>query len=222
MKRSGVWKRNWKPQQRLHFFRWPPYRRAPAVRDVSFSYPPRDDGQAHTSVLRHLEFRLDPGQFVGVGGASGAGKTSFADLIGLFAPDHGQITVGGIPLAGALLPAWRNQLSYVSQDPFLFHDTIRRNLSWAAPGATPREMTVLALTGADQIVARMPEGLDTVVGERGVLMSGGERQRIALSRALLRRPRLLVLDEATNALDIAGERLILNRLAQLSRGPPSS
>jgi len=125
-----------------------------------------------------------------------------------------------VPLQGDAVAGWRERVSYVSQDPFLFHDTIRRNLAWARPQASEAEMwAALALAGADALVRRMEQGLDTVVGERGALVSGGERQRIALARAVLRRPRLLVLDEATSAIDVAGERGILARLRALKPRP---
>jgi ATP-binding cassette subfamily C protein len=104
-------------------------------------------------------------------------------------------------------------VSYVSQEPFLFHDTIRNNILWARPEAVEADLwDALRQAGADELVRRMDDGLETIVGERGALLSGGERQRIALARGLLRRPRLLVLDEATNAIDIEGERAILGKL----------
>jgi ABC-type multidrug transport system fused ATPase/permease subunit len=119
-----------------------------------------------------------------------------------------------------VLASWRQHLSYISQDAFLFHDTIRRNLSWANSLADEDAMwRALAVAGADEFVRGLPEGLDTLVGERGTLVSGGERQRIALARALLRTPRLLVMDEATNAMDSAGERAVLLRLAALEPRP---
>jgi ATP-binding cassette subfamily C protein len=168
-----------------------------------------------------LDLEIRPGDFVGVAGPSGAGKTTFVDLlVGLVPPQQGRITVGGRALEGATLSAWREGIAYVSQDPFLFHDTVRRNLAWANPQATEADMwRFLALVEADALVRRMDHGLDTVVGERGALVSGGERQRIALARALLRRPRLLVLDEATNAIDIPAEQALVERLNALEPRP---
>jgi ATP-binding cassette subfamily C protein len=165
--------------------------------------------------LHHLDLVIEQGSFVGVTGPSGAGKTTFADLlVGLYPPQSGQISVAGEPLTGESLLAWRHSVSYVSQDPFLFHDTIRRNLLWARADASEPELwAALRRAGAEHVVRHAPAGLETVVGERGSLMSGGERQRIALARALLRRPSLLLLDEATNAIDVDGERAILRDLA---------
>jgi ATP-binding cassette subfamily C protein len=138
----------------------------------------------------------------------------------LFPPQSGKIFIGNAELKNATLFAWRAQLSYVAQDPFLFHDTIRHNLSWAKPDADEAELWAsLSIAGAEPLVNRLIAGLDSIVGERGALLSGGERQRIGLARAVLRRPRLLVLDEATSAIDIAGEREILDRLLGLHPRP---
>ena len=115
---------------------------------------------------------------------------------------------------------WRNAVSYVAQDPYLFHDTIRRNLLWAAPEANEAAIWhVLCMVGAENIVRNMSQGLDAVVGERGGLLSGGERQRLCLARAMLRRPHLLVLDEATSAIDIEGENALLDRLLRATPRP---
>ena len=164
---------------------------------------------------------LREGEFVGITGASGAGKTTLLDvLVGLLAPDRGSMTVGGQRLDASALGAWRDRLSYVSQDPYLFHDSVAGNLTWARPDAADDDMwRALRLAGADGLVAGLPGGLETIVGERGTLLSGGERQRIALARALIREPRLLILDEATNAIDVEGERAILDRLAALTPRP---
>lgn len=182
--------------------------------NVSFAH----DG---TAGVVHLSLAVDPGSFIGVNGPSGAGKTTFADLlVGLLPPQSGTITVGGRPLDAASLPLWRNTVAYVAQDAWLFHDTVRRNLCWSSPQASEDEIwEALRLTGADGLVRRMANGLDTTVGERGTLVSGGERQRLALARALLRRPRLLVLDEATGALDAASEHRIVEALRALAPRP---
>jgi ATP-binding cassette subfamily C protein len=128
------------------------------------------------------------------------------------------VLIDGEPLEGAALATWRESLSYVAQDPFLFHDTVRRNLLWARPDAQEDELwAAIELAGAGALVRRL--GLDAMVGERGSLVSGGERQRIALARALLRRPSLLVLDEATNAIDQEGEAEILARIGALPDRP---
>lgn len=189
-------------------------------RAVGFSYAGENESFAQP-VLCNVDVTIAPGSFVGICGASGAGKTTFADLlVGLFPPQLGEISVGGIPLREAALNVWRNRVSYVSQDPFLFHDTVRRNLLWAAPQSSENDLwSALRLAGADQLVRRMAQGLDTIVGERGTLVSGGERQRLALARAILRMPRLLVLDEATNAIDIASEHEILQHLVALKPRP---
>ena len=194
---------------------------AVAFEGVSYHHPTESDDPDRGRGVAGLDLEIRPGDFVGVAGPSGAGKTTFADLlVGLVPPQHGRVTVGGRPLDGPTLAAWRSGISYVSQDPFLFHDTVRRNLAWANPQASEAEMwRFLAIVDAEALVRRMDRGLDTLVGDRGALVSGGERQRIALARALLRRPRLLVLDEATNAIDIASERVIMQRLDALAPRP---
>lgn len=189
-----------------------------ALANVSFRYP---GAEGAGRGVRDIGLILAPGECVGITGPSGAGKTTLADLLaGLFPPDQDAIRVGGRLLDGATLAAWRDRVSYVAQDPFLFHDTIRRNLAWAAKPASEADLwEALRVAGADQAVRDMARGLDTLAGERGTLMSGGERQRIALARAVLRKPRLLVLDEATGAIDIAAERGILTRLRALLPQP---
>jgi ATP-binding cassette, subfamily C, bacterial len=190
------------------------------VENIRFRHAAADDGGSVRGIVG-VSLTLQPGEMIGVTGPSGAGKTTFADiLVGLFPPQHGRIRVAGTTLDGAALESWRDQVSYVSQDPFLFHDTVRRNLIWANPQSSENAIwEALALAGADSLVRAMPLRLDTVVGERGTLVSGGERQRIAIARAILRKPRLLVLDEATAAIDVDGERSIFERLRQLRPRP---
>ena len=186
---------------------------------VTFLHETAAEGPARG--VQDISLIVRPREMIGIDGPSGAGKTTFADLlVGLLVPQQGRITVAGSVLQGAALKSWRDSIAYISQDPFLFHDTVRRNLAWASPRASEAEMwTALALAGADELVKRMAHGLETVVGERGMLVSGGERQRLALARAVLRKPRLLVMDEATSAIDPAGERLILAQLRGLSPRP---
>jgi len=187
-------------------------------RDVSFRY---DGTRQSAGPIADLDLVIAPGSFVGVTGPSGAGKTTFADLlIGLLEPQAGEITVGGTPLRGSAAATWRDHVSYVVQDPYLFRDTIRRNLLWASPQSSEADIwQALAVAEADALVAGMADGLDTVLGERGTLVSGGERQRLCLARAVLRQPWLYVLDEATSAIDVATERKILERIAGLSPRP---
>ena len=178
---------------------------------VSFRHP---DGAAG---LDDLTLDLPAGAFVGLTGPSGSGKTTFLDLAaGVLEPQAGRIAVHGVLLADGAPPEHRASVAYVAQDPFLFDDSLRRNLVWSRPDADDAELyAALAAVGADALLRRLARGLDARIGERGVLISAGERQRVALARALLRRPALLILDEATNAIDVDGERAVLAQLSAL-------
>ncbi|TCT08087.1 ATP-binding cassette domain-containing protein [Aquabacter spiritensis] len=193
----------------------PPLHGALVLEGVTFRH---GAGQAG---LSGIALRLAPGEMVGVFGASGAGKTTLADLLsGLVSPQSGRITVGGIALTQQNAARWRDRVAYVAQDAVLFNDTVQANLLWANPHADAQAMSrALAISGADALVARLPDGLDSVVGEKGALISGGERQRLALARALLRDPDLLILDEATSAIDVVGEQAVLCRLRALTPRP---
>jgi len=182
---------------------------------VSYRHPASRRG------VTDLDLVIEAGSFIGVVGPSGSGKSTFADLlVGLHAPQDGMMMVGGQVLSEALRHQWRSRIGYAPQETFLFHDTIRRNLQWSDPDADEMGMReALAAAGAQTVVARLDAGLDSVVGENGILLSGGERQRLAIARALLRRPPLLVLDEATNAIDGTTEHALLARLAALPWHP---
>lgn len=168
-------------------------------------------------VLRDLTLPIPGGRTTAVVGLSGAGKTTLADVVtGLLLPDEGSALVRGLPLDGERALAWREQIGYVAQEPFLFHDTIRANLRWARPDATDAELhDVLRAAAAGDFIDRLPLGLDTIVGDRGARLSGGERQRLALARALLRARSLLILDEATSAVDAETEAQILRAVDAL-------
>lgn len=178
---------------------------------VSFSYPGR-------KVLHDADFELPAGRFVAVTGPSGAGKTTVADLVsGLYLPESGSITVDGTPIQELDLLAWRQQIGYVPQEMFLFHDTILKNVTLGDESITIQAVNeALEEAGAATFLAGLPEGIQTVLGERGSKLSGGQRQRIALARALVRKPSVLILDEVTTSLDPATEAEIIETLQALA------
>jgi ATP-binding cassette subfamily C protein len=182
------------------------------LHDVSFSYDSSDSPS-----LDHVDMQVAPGKTTAIVGSSGAGKSTVADLIlGLLKAEQGSVLVDGAPLGSAQMKSWRALIGYVSQETFLFNDTVRFNLEWARPGATEREMLeALESAAALDFVNRLPQGLETTIGERGVKLSGGERQRISLARALLRNPRVLILDEATSSLDSENEKRIYDAIQKL-------
>ncbi|MEO8113935.1 MAG: ATP-binding cassette domain-containing protein [Phenylobacterium sp.] len=190
--------------------------------DVTYWHPNREAAETRSlGGVGGVTLTMDPGEMIGLTGPSGAGKSTLADLlVGLMAPQAGEIRIGGTRLDGSVARAWRERTAYVAQDPYLFHDTVRANLAWSRPDAPEATLwAALEAAGAAGLVRRLENGLDTLVGERGVLLSGGERQRLALARGVLRGGRLLVLDEATSAIDVTGEREILQRLRALSPAP---
>ena len=164
--------------------------------------------------LNNISFTLPKGQMLALVGPSGAGKSSIADLlIGLYAPTAGQILVDDTPLEHLDLGSWQSRLGVVSQDTFLFNATIAENIAFGTPGSTTSQIQEACIAAqALEFIKSMPDGLNTLVGERGYRLSGGQRQRLSLARAILREPELLVLDEATSALDSQSERLVQEAL----------
>jgi ATP-binding cassette subfamily C protein len=189
------------------------------LEDVWFAY--RADGGGGGSedgsefVLRGVTFAIEAGTLTAVVGPSGAGKSTIADICnGLLTPTRGKLVLDGRALGPGEIRQWRRQVGYVGQETVLFHQSVRKNLLWARPEATDAEMREALLRAAAEFVYALPDGLDSVVGDRGVLLSSGQRQRISLARALLRKPTLLILDESTNALDVENEARILDAIRE--------
>ncbi len=168
-------------------------------------------------IFSGLTFTLPAGSLTVLSGDSGAGKSTLLDLLaGLLHQDEGDLLIDGRVLGRSEIPRWRRSVGYLTQEPFLFHDTIRANLLIADPQADDAAIAqALVAAGAAEFVERLPQRLDTVVGDRGARMSGGERQRLALARALLRKPTLLILDEPTSALDHQNEQSVLEAIERL-------
>jgi ATP-binding cassette, subfamily C, bacterial CydD len=182
--------------------------------DVRFAY---DEGAR--PALDGLTLAIEPGQKVALVGASGSGKTTAANLLLRFiAPDTGRITVDGIDLTALDADAWRARVAWVPQSPYLFNTTIAQNIALGKPGASTTEIISAAeAAGAHEFIAQLPQGYDTPCGERGLRLSGGQAQRIAIARALLKDAPLLILDEATASLDPASEATVQAALQRLLR-----
>ncbi len=202
------------------------------VDNVAFSYPSADevslaslestatgDRRGSGPVLRSVSFTVEPGALVALVGPSGAGKTTITALVArLYDPTSGAIRINGVDLRAVSTESLHDAVGVVTQDAHLFHDTIRANLAYAAPAATEDDM-VAALRSAQvwSLVESLPAGLDTVVGDRGHRLSGGEKQRLAIARLLLKGPGLIVLDEATAHLDSESEQALQRALDEALR-----
>lgn len=197
--------------------------------DVRFGYPSADkvslasleevamlDTRGGAEVLHGVSFRAEPGQTIALVGSSGAGKSTIAQLPPrLYDTDAGAVRIGGVDVRDLSAPALRGALGMVTQDGHLFHDTVRANLLLARPGADEDELwDVLRRARLDALVQDLPDGLDTVVGERGYRLSGGERQRMTIARLLLARQRVVILDEATAHLDNTSEAAVQEALTE--------
>ena len=192
----------------------PAFRGFVSFENVSFSYEP---GQR---VLDGIDFEVQPGQQVALVGASGIGKSTLISLIlRLYDPLQGCIRIDGTDIRAYTLESLRAQMSVVLQDSVLFASSVTDNLTSAAPGATFEQVEAAArLANAHQFIQALPQGYDTILGERGVTLSHGERQRIAIARAALRRAPILILDEPTTGLDEENERVVIEALERLARG----
>ena len=177
------------------------------MRGVRFSY-------GDTLVLDGVDLAIPAGQMTAVAGLSGAGKSTLADLVlPLLFAQAGEVVSDGVPITRANAKSWRRRVGYVSQDTLLFHESVRRNLLLARPEANETDLRDALEAARAGFVWEMPAGLETVVGDRGIMLSHGQRQRLALARAFLLRPELLILDEATNSLDLENEESVLRTVA---------
>ncbi|NQZ00288.1 MAG: ABC transporter ATP-binding protein [Bdellovibrionales bacterium] len=183
-------------------------------KNVSFSY----DGVR--KVIKNMSFEAKPGEMIGLVGPSGGGKSTTTSLLARFYDvNRGQILVDGKPLQDLDVGSYRSKIGIVLQDPYLFHGTVLENIRYARPEATLEEvMEAARVANAHDFICRLPYGYETVVGERGHTLSGGERQRISIARAVLRDPQLLILDEATSAVDTETEKKIQDALDRLIEG----
>ncbi len=176
-----------------------------------------------SEVLHDVSFSVEPGQMVALVGPSGAGKTTISMLVPrLYDVTAGAVRIDGIDVRKASMASLRDVVGVVSQDPHLFHDTLRANLMYARPEASEAEvLEALDQAQIGHIVSDLPDGLDTVIGERGYRLSGGEKQRVALARLLLKAPDIVVLDEATAHLDSESEAAVQRALRETLAGRTS-
>jgi ATP-binding cassette subfamily B protein len=181
---------------------------------VSFHYAPS------RPILHEVDFTLPAGRTVAVVGSSGAGKSTLVRLLFRFYDvTGGAVRVGGIDIRRLKQESLRRAVGIVPQETVLFHDTLGYNIRYGRPEASDEEVwAAIRAARLDELVARLPEGLETRVGERGLKLSGGEKQRVAIARVLLKNPRILVLDEATSSLDSATERAIQEQLERIAQG----
>ncbi|MFA5944223.1 MAG: ABC transporter ATP-binding protein [Candidatus Thermoplasmatota archaeon] len=177
-------------------------------RDVHFAYPSR------APVLHGVSFKLKRGQVLGVVGPTGAGKSTVLKLLlRYYEPTKGDVLIDGKPLWDLRLSDWRSHIGFVSQEAFLFSGTVAENIKLGTPQATEAQVAEAArIAGAAEFIDALPEGYATLIGERGLKLSGGQRQRVSLARAVLRNPAILILDEATSAVDTRTEELIQRNL----------
>ncbi|AHH22331.1 putative ABC transporter, ATP-binding/membrane protein [Nocardia nova SH22a] len=200
---------------------------------VTFSYPSADkvslasledvstlDHRGGTEVLHDISLRAEPGQMIALVGSSGAGKSTIAQLLSrLYDVDSGGVRLNGVDVRDATTRSIQDTIGLVTQDGHLFHDTIRANLLLARPGAEDDELwNALERARLRTVIEQLPDGLDTVVGERGYRLSGGERQRLTIARLLLKQPRVVILDEATASLDSTSEAAVQAALTEALEG----
>jgi len=190
-----------------------PFSREILFDHIHFRYP----GATNSFAIEDLTLEVRSGEVVAIVGMSGSGKSTIASLLPRFYDvDSGSIRIDGVDIRKVRLSSLRKQIAIVSQETFLFNDTVLNNIRYGRPDATPEQIRAAAVNAlADDFIAEMPKGYQTVIGERGAKLSGGHRQRIAIARALLSNAPILILDEATSALDTESEALVQRALSNL-------
>jgi len=184
-------------------------------RDVTFAYSSREG-----NVLSNINLKIKPGENIAVAGPSGSGKTTLCSLIPRFyEPISGEVLIDGVNVNGYTLASLRDHIGVVQQDVYIFAGTVRENIAYGKTGASDAQVEQAArLAGADEFIRAMPDGYDTYVGERGVRLSGGQKQKLSIARVFLKNPPILILDEATSSLDNESERAVQQSLERLSEG----
>ena len=190
------------------------------LEDVSFRYGAEGSAEDSAWTLRHIDLDVPAGTRTAIVGETGSGKTTLGYLVArLYEPQEGRVTIDGIDVRDVSLASLAATVGVVSQETYLFHASVRENLRFARPEATDEEIEDAARTARiHDLIASLPEGYDTVVGERGYRFSGGEKQRMAIARTVLRNPPVLVLDEATSSLDTQTESAVQAELERLAEG----
>jgi ABC-type multidrug transport system fused ATPase/permease subunit len=189
------------------------FNKALYLKNINFSYPNK------VKVLNDINIEIPKNKTIALVGKSGSGKTTIADIIlGLHKPSSGSFSIDDSNIDDINIDSFREKIGYVSQEPYLFNASIRENMKWSAPLCSDKDIwNALKVANIDTFVKTLETGLDTNMGDRGNKISGGQRQRLALARAILRKPILLVLDEATSSLDNESEKLIQKSIAEVSK-----
>jgi ATP-binding cassette subfamily B protein len=187
-------------------------------RDLTFTY-----GESRDPALSEINLHIEPGETVAFVGAVGSGKSTLMNLITrLLDAEPGQVLIDGRPIRDIPLEVLRSSIGYVPQETFLFSDTVAENIAFGVEHATPEDIELAATeAGIAEDILEFPNGFETLVGERGITLSGGQKQRAAIARALIRRPKILILDDALSSVDTYTEEKILGYLRRIMRGRTS-